>query len=137
MRTWRIIDGERRRTTCGIMWSCLKRNVSRYPFNDDQVTLFDHPSSHTPQPRASRFGKNRRERMERAVRFLQAGWTLRTSDRYSLDIGFNGGTMTVRFATRCLEELYEVAVEMRATITCAGEIDWRHTETTSEDFYAY
>jgi hypothetical protein len=39
-------------------------------------------------------------------------------------------------ATRALPDVYEVAVYMGFAMTDAGEIDWRPTELTPEDFYA-
>jgi hypothetical protein len=39
-------------------------------------------------------------------------------------------------ATRALPDVYEAAVYMGFTMTDAGEIDWRSTELTPEDFYA-
>jgi hypothetical protein len=122
----------RRTTDAGIMWWRLKWHEWRYPFNDHQELLFDLPPTKTPS--SKRWG-GRRERMEWAVKRLTEGYELRAGD-YLYDIGFDRERKVVRVATRAVIDLYEVAVDMGLAITSAGEIDWRLTEVTPEDFYA-
>lgn len=116
----------------GWMWWRLVWHERRYPFNDDQETLFDLPPIGTP--RSKRWGK-RRERMEWAIQLLSKGYTLHVG-KYSLDVGFNRTKQIVRLADRVVLEVYEIAAEMGLALTSAGEIDWRGTELTPEDFYA-
>jgi hypothetical protein len=122
-----------RSTAAGRVWSYLRWQERHYPYDDDQVPLFEEPRSR--HPAVSRFGKTRRERMEWAVKFLRGGFELRTGD-YRDDIGFDRSRKLVRVATRALPDVYEAAVYMGFTMTDAGEIDWRSTELTPEDFYA-
>jgi hypothetical protein len=122
----------KRSTDAGLMWLRLKWHERRCPFNDDQGELF--PLPRTKEPRSKTWGR-RRERMEWAIKYLADGYTLRTG-KYVLDVGFCRPKRIVRLAERVVLEVYEIAAEMGVALTVAGEIDWRATELTPEDFYA-
>lgn len=118
-------------TKAGLMWYRLQWHERRYRFNDDQETLFDL----TERTGAPKTGPCRRERMEHAIRLIIDGYALHVGD-YALDVGFNHSKQIVRLASHVIAEVYEIAVDMGVTLTSAGEVDWRPTEITPEDFYA-
>ena len=104
----------------------------------NQASLFDEPLLR------GRTRGRRVELLERAVtEIADHGWLLKIGD-YARDVSFyrrwprsaaDPPPSEVRVRSTVLADLWEAAIYMRKTIS-VGEIDWRMTEMTPEDFYA-